>query len=33
MDDSTRLISSTVELDVWRKLSTRDGREAVELPQ
>jgi prepilin-type N-terminal cleavage/methylation domain-containing protein len=33
MDGSTRLFSSTVELDVWRKLSTRDGREAVQLPQ
>ena len=33
MDDSTRLISSTVELDVWRKLSTRDGHEAVQVPQ
>jgi hypothetical protein len=33
MDDSTRLVSSTVELDVWRKLSTRDGREAVQVPQ
>jgi prepilin-type N-terminal cleavage/methylation domain-containing protein len=33
MDDSTRLINSTVELDVWRKISTRDGREAVQVPQ
>jgi prepilin-type N-terminal cleavage/methylation domain-containing protein len=32
MDDSTRLISSTIELDVWRKLSTRDGRETVQVP-
>ena len=32
MDDSTRLINSSVELDVWRKLSTRDGREAVQVP-
>ena len=33
MDDSTRLVSSSVELAVWRKLSTRDGHEAVQVPQ
>jgi prepilin-type N-terminal cleavage/methylation domain-containing protein len=32
MDGSVRAISDSIELDVWRALSTRDGREVVEAP-
>lgn len=32
MDGSVRSISSTVNVNVWRAMATRDGGEAVELP-